>query len=83
MANEWTAACMALRLRRGACARWMHRSMGKDTDIEFMLAMAEQQSMRAAQRHREKQREERRQRELQRRQELKREISEIRWRATT
>lgn len=81
MANEWTAACMALRLRRGACARWMHRSMGKDTDIEYQLAMIEQKGMREARRERERKREERRQCELQRRQELKREIAEIRWRA--
>lgn len=55
--------------------------MGKDSDREYALAVAEMESIRAHQRWIEHRRELKRQKELALREQLKREIAQIRWRS--
>jgi hypothetical protein len=55
--------------------------MSKETDIEYLLARAEQKHIEERQRFEERQREAKRDREMHKRQRLSREIQGIRWRA--
>lgn len=55
--------------------------MSKETDIEYLLARAEQKHIEERQRFEERQREAKREREMSKRQQLRQEIAAVRWRA--